>query len=492
MENYGIYKDIAQRTQGDIYIGVVGPVRTGKSTFIKKFMDLRVLPSIDNTYIRERARDELPQSAEGKTIMTTEPKFVPDEAVEINMGESISCSVRLIDCVGYIVDGAEGYAQGENPRMVSTPWSEKKIPFSQAAETGTRKVIRDHSTIGIAVFADESITGIDRKSYEVAEERVIKELRDVNKPFVILLNSENPENESTLVLAEELSQKYGVSVKAVNCANLSEDDIDDIMSAVLYEFPLTEVRITLPVWIDSLDNLNPIKSGIIESVRKMAENIEAVKDVEESISYLTDNESIKRAYINNFDTGTGVVEISADAVDELFYEVISQMIGIDVEDEFELVATIKQLSKAKTEYDKIRFALEEVNRSGYGVVSPSGDEVKPEKPQVIKQGGSYGIKINATAPSIHLIRTDVAASVAPIVGSEEQSKELVKNLTQKFNESENNVLEYNIFGRSIGELINDDINSKLLRMSDDTRQKFRTTIGKIVNEGSGGMICILL
>jgi stage IV sporulation protein A len=492
MENYEIYKDIAGRTQGDIYIGVVGPVRTGKSTFIKKFMDKRVLPNIENTYVRERARDELPQSADGKTIMTTEPKFVPDEAVEISLSEGIACSVRMIDCVGYVVEGAEGHTENDSPRMVSTPWSDKKIPFSQAAETGTRKVIREHSTIAVAVFADESVTGIDRKNYQLAEDRVVKELKEINKPFVIVLNSAEPQSEEAKSVAENLHQKYGVTVKTVNCTNLTENDIDEIMTAVLYEFPLTEVRINLPVWIDSLDNDSEIKSGIIENVKQLAENISALKEVENSLDYLTENDNIKRAYVEDFDSSTGVAKIVVDAVDELFYDVISQMIGIEVEDEFELVSTIKQLSRAKTEYDKIKFALEEAERSGYGIVSPPIEEIKIEKPQVIKQGGRYGIKINATAPSIHLIKAEVEASISPIVGSEQQSEELVKTLTGQYGDDIETVMNYSIFGRSIGELINDDINTKLLRMPEDTRQKFKTTIQKIVNEGSGGMICILL
>lgn len=492
MANYSVYRDIAERTGGNIYIGVVGPVRTGKSTFIKSFMDSSILPAIENTYVRERAKDELPQSAAGKTIMTTEPKFVPEEAVEIKLGENTKCRVRLIDCVGYLVDGAEGYMEENNPRMVSTPWSKEKMSFAEAAETGTKKVITDHSTMGIVVFTDGSVTGIDRKNYREAEEKVISQLKEINKPFVILLNSADPKGENAQKLAEEISQKYSAPVKAVNCTRLSSEDIDEIMELALHQFPLTEVKINIPRWIESLENEHRLKKSIIESVSKMAQSLTVIKDVKDGMHFLQDNEFVKKAALDSFDASTGTAEVEVAVNDDLFFGVLSETTGVDIEDEYELFSIMRQLSDAKKGYDKIKFALDEVNRKGYGIVSPDSSEIRLERPQLVKQGNRYGIKINAEAPGIHMIKTDIKACVSPIVGNEQQSAELVKSLTEQYNEAAENVLDYSIFGRSIGELINDDLNSKLLRMSEDTQLKFRETIQKIINEGSGGMICILL
>ncbi len=492
MDNFEIYKDISERTGGDIYIGVVGPVRTGKSTFIKRFMDLLVLPNIENVYSRERAKDELPQSAAGKTVMTTEPKFVPNEAVDIRLDDDISFKVRLIDCVGYPVEGAGGYNDGETPRMVNTPWSDEKMPFAQAAEIGTRKVINEHSTIGIVVTTDGSIDELDRDGYVEAEERVINELKALEKPFVVLLNSAAPFSEQTTELAAELKEKYGVPVVAVNCAQLKSENITGMLEQLLYEFPLAEASINLPDWMEVLPYNHPIKAGIIETIKSIPFDLNSLRMVKALPEVLLSNENVKKAYIENIDLGTGsaVIDIAMD--DGLFYNVISETTGTPINSEYELIETIKTLSEAKRNYDKVRFALEEVERKGYGVVMPSVEDMQLNKPEVAKHAGKYGIRLKASAPSIHMIRADIETTVAPIVGSEEQSKELAEYLTQQFEGDRENLLAYNIFGKSMSDLIKEDLNSKIGRIPEEAQMKFQETLQKIINEGSGGLICILL
>lgn len=492
MENYHIYKDISDRTGGDIYIGVVGPVRSGKSTFIKRFMDLLVLPNIDNTYSRDRTKDELPQSAAGKTIMTTEPKFVPAEAVSINLDDNVNFKVRMIDCVGYLIPGAEGHMDGEKPRMVSTPWSENRIPFSEAAEIGTKKVINEHSTIGIVISTDGSITDISRENYIEAEQRVINELKAINKPFVMLLNTTKPFAGETEELRKSLVQEYKVPVIPVNCAQLKAEDINSILEKVLFEFPILEVKINLPKWVETLHIDHWLKQALIKSSRELLKHVTKLREVKEHLDTFNTNEYVKKSYVDTINPGTGTAKLEASLNDNLFYDILSETTGMDIDSDYELISTIKVLASAKKEYDKIKYALEEVKRKGYGVVTPSLDEMQLEKPEIIKHGSKYGVKMKAIAPSIHLIRADIETEVAPIVGSENQSKELMDYLNEQYESDGSKIWEYNIFGKSLHELVNDGLSSKLYRMPEEAQIKFQETLQKIINEGSGGLICILL
>lgn len=492
MNSFDIYKDISKRTDGDIYIGVVGPVRTGKSTFIKNFMEKLVIPNIENEYVRTRTQDELPQSAEGTAIMTTEPKFVPNEAVKIKLEGNINLNVRLIDCVGYIVEGAGGHIIDNKPRMVSTPWSEQKMPFAQAAELGTQKVIRDHSTIAVVLTSDGTITDIPRENYINSEARVIKELKDIDKPFVIVLNSAAPNSEETLKIAEQMENKYGCRVIVTDCKNMSRDDINEIMEEALYQFPLCEIDVNVPKWLEAMPQNHWLKESIVNSVREMGQKIKGIRDIDKNINTLEENENIKKIYSDDINLGEGKVNIEVSLIDKLFYNILSETTGMAIESEYELISMMKQLSEAKKAYDKIKFALDEVNKKGYGIVTPSVEEMNVEEPEILKQGNRYGIKINAEAPSIHMIKTNIKTSVAPIVGSEEQSKELVSYLNSQYKDDPQNIWDYNIFGRSLKDLITDDLNAKLLRMPEDTQYKFKETLQKIINEGNGGLICIML
>jgi stage IV sporulation protein A len=492
MDNFEIYKDISERTDGDIYIGVVGPVRTGKSTFIKRFMDLLVIPNIDNVYSRERAKDELPQSAAGKTIMTTEPKFVPNEAVEIVLAEDLHLKVRLIDCVGYPVAGAGGYNDGDEPRMVNTPWSEEKMPFARAAEIGTRKVISEHSTIGIVITTDGSIGELERDGYVEAEQRVISELKELEKPFVVVLNSAQPYSEQTAELASEMSGKYGVPVIPLNCAQLKGENITGILEQLLYEFPLTEVGINLPKWMEVLSIEHPVKAGIISALKSIPFELNSLREVRLIPEALLADENVKKALVEGIDLGTGRATVEVSARDSLFYEVLSETTNTPIGSEYELIETIRELSEAKRSYDRVRFALEEVNRKGYGVVMPTPEEMELTKPEVAKHAGKYGIKLKASAPSIHMIKADIETTIAPIVGSEEQSKELADYLAAQLDGDTENLWSYNIFGRSLSDMVKEDLNSKVGRIPEDAQTKLQETLQKIMNEGRGGLICILL
>lgn len=492
MDNLNLYQDIATRTDGDIYIGVVGPVRTGKSTFIKKFMDLMVIPNIEGEYKRQRALDELPQSAAGRTIMTTEPKFVPNEAIDITIGNNLKLKTRLVDCVGYLVNNAIGYLEDDMPRMVKTPWSEEEIPFEKAAEIGTRKVIQEHSTIGILVTTDGSITDIPREDYIEAEERVVRELKELNKPFIILLNSDSPYSESTKNLARKLEDKYSTTVIPTDCSNLELDDINNIFGKILYEFPIERININFPKWADRLEETHWLKKELFTEIKNACSDARILKNVDTTLGKLQKTDVISSSVLDDIRLGTGEVNITVNLQDELFYKIITEISGVTISNEGDLFATIAEFSKTKKEYDKIAYALEEVKAKGYGIVTPSMEELILDEPEMVKQGSRYGVKLKAKAPSIHMIRADIETEVSPIVGSEKQSEELVNYLLSEFENDPIKIWESNIFGKSLHELVNEGLQNKLCRMPEDAQCKLQETLERIVNEGSGGLICIIL
>ena len=492
MTEYSIYQDIKERSGGDVYIGVVGPVRTGKSTFIKKFMDLLVLPNMEDSYQAERTRDELPQSAQGRMIMTTEPKFIPNEAVCVRLGDNAKMNVRMIDCVGYIVEDATGYSEDDAPRMVQSPWSDEPIPFYEAAEIGTKKVICDHSTIGILVTTDGSITEIERESYISAENRAIAELKELGKPFIVLLNSVNPESSNCLKIKAELENTHNVPVLSVNCQELCEEDIERIIETVLFEFPLNEVRIKMPGWIMELPKEHWLSDGITSKIREETDCLSKISTVRKLSEGLSACELISCAKIDGIDLGTGSAVLVLDSCENLFYKVLGEESGMEITSKDSLISLVRNLSKSKSEYDKVAQALRQVEECGYGVVSPSIDQLTLEEPKIIKQGGRYGVKLRASAPSIHMIKADIKAEVSPIVGTERQSEELVNYLLEEFDAEPAKIWESNIFGKSLYELVNEGVNNKLAKMPDEARRKLAVTLERIINEGSGGLICIIL
>ncbi len=492
MENLGLYEDIAKRTDGDIYVGVVGPVRTGKSTFIKNFMDLLVIPNIDNEYKKERAQDELPQSAAGKTIMTTEPKFVPNEAIDITIDDKLKLKTRLVDCVGYLIPNSIGATEDDQPRMVKTPWSEEEMPFEQAAEIGTKKVIAEHSTIGILITTDGSITEIPREDYVKAEQRVVSELKAINKPFVILLNSEHPNDSSTISLANNLSQKYNSTVIPINCANLNLQDITNIFSNILYEFPVSQINFKFPAWINGLDLDHDLKIKLFTEIRDSFGNVKLLREISPCVKNISKTDIISNANTDNIMLGTGNVNISLTLRDDLFYNVLTEMTGVQIDNEGDLFSIISDLSKTKTRYDKIACALDEVDRKGYGIVTPSIDELILDEPEMVKQGSRFGVKLKATAPSLHIIKANIETEVSPIVGSEKQSEELVNYLLSEFENDPKKIWDSNIFGKSLHSLVNEGLQTKLSKMPEEAQMKLQETLERIVNEGSGGLICIIL
>lgn len=488
-----IYRDISERTGGDIYIGVVGPVRAGKSTFITAFMEKLVLDGVTDTFERERMTDELPQSASGKTIMTTQPKFVPGEAVKVKLADNIEVNVRLVDCVGYMVDGATGHLDGEKPRMVKTPWSDEEIPFTEAAEIGTKKVIAEHSTVGVVMTSDGSIsTELPRSAYVPAEERAVRELQALGKPFVIVVNSTMPESAETVRLAESLTEKYGATAVAVDVLHLSEEDIVRLFEQLLMEFPLRRIDFKMTKWLQALPPENAIIADLQARICAKTAKMERMRDFTAALDMIEDSEFFESIAADRIDLGTGTVTFSVKARDDLFYKALSDECGETIADEFELMSMLKTLTHAKREYDKLSAALQEVRETGYGVVTPSLDEMTLEEPEIVKQGSRFGVRLKASAPSLHIMQVDIEAEVSPIVGTEQQSEEMVKSLLSEFETDPQGIWETNMFGKSLHMLVNEGLNNKLTAMPPDAQKKMRRTLSRIVNEGKGGVICILL
>lgn len=499
MENYAIntydlYQDIKYRTGGEIYIGVVGPVRTGKSTFIKRFMDVMVLPFMENEHERERARDEMPQSAGGKTITTTEPKFIPKEAAGVVLGGDIEAKVRLIDCVGYMVDGAAGHMEEDAERMVKTPWSEHEIPFTQAARIGTDKVINDHSTIGLVVTTDGSFGEIPRNNYVEAESKTILALKKLKKPFLVLLNSERPLAEETVRLAEEIGEKFKVSVLPVNCEQLKREDIHRIMEQVLYEFPVSRMEFFMPKWVEMLPGDNRMKQDMVAGVKGMMQDINVVKDIRKAQAdgqLPIESEYVKRLKVEGVDLADGSVKLQMDVDHSYYYEMLSELVGDEIAGEYQLISKLKELSSMKREYAKVLNAVQAVRAKGYGVVTPERGEISLAKPELIRHGSKFGVKIKAESPSIHMIRANIETEIAPIVGTEEQAQDLIRYISAA-EDGENGIWETNIFGKTVEQLVSDGITGKIAMIGDESQVKLQDTMQKIVNDMNGGMVCIII
>ena len=487
-----IYQDIATRCGGDVYIGVIGPVRTGKSTLIKKFMETMVLPNIDSAATRDRTRDEIPQSAAGRTVMTTEPKFIPDTAVEIALDNNARFRVKMIDCVGYMVDGAQGLTEEGEPRLVMTPWSSEPMAFETAAEVGTRKVIEEHSTIGLMVTSDGTIGDISRSAYEETENRVIAELKAHGKPFVIILNSATPDSDSAIELAFSLEKRHGVPVALVNCLELDEKDIRHILELVLFEFPVTEIEVETPVWLEKLDKEHPIRKTIDEKLSKIASQIRKIADIKYNFDEMCECDDVENVTVLKTDLGCGKSCVKVKIADSAFYKILGESVGVEINGEDELIDVVRELGGVKTKYDRVFEAMKTVEEKGYGIVVPGIEDLHLEEPEIIKQSGGYGVKLKASADSIHMIRAKIQTEVNPIVGSEKQSEEMVKFLLNEFEENPSKLWESNMFGKSLHELVNEGLNTKLEHMPDDAREKLAGALQKIVNEGSRGLICVIL
>lgn len=490
MDSFQVYRDMKVRTNGEIYIGVVGPVRTGKSTFIKRFMDLLVLPNMTDEHARERTKDELPQSASGTTIMTTEPKFVPKEAASVKLSDDVEVKIRLIDCVGYMVEGASGHIENDTERQVKTPWFEYEIPFTKAAAIGTQKVIRDHATIGFVVTTDGSVTDLPRESYIPAEEKTLKELQSIGKPFLILLNCLKPYGEEAKALKEELQQKYNAPVFPVNCEQLKAEDINEIMRQILYQFPVTEVEFYLPKWVEMLSRDHRIKQDLLEHIRRFMENMDDIRSAV-SCEEKADSPYINEISVEKVEMDTGKVRVRIGFEQKYYYEVLSELTGTQIKGEYELISTMKELSAMKEEFSQIKDAFADVKIKGYGVVSPKKEEIRLDDPVIIKQGSKYGVKIRSEAPSIHMIRANIETEIAPIVGNEKQAEDLVEYIRQE-SETPEGVWGTNIFGKSVEELVMDGIRSKIAMINDESQSKLQDSMQKIVNDSNGGMVCIII
>ena len=492
MSEHSIYRDIATRTGGDIYIGVVGPVRTGKSTFIKRFMESLVRPNMDPGYDRDRARDEMPQSAAGKTVMTTEPKFIPDEAVTVTLDGNASLRVKMIDCVGYLVPDALGTIEEGQPRMVHTPWQEEPMPFREAAEMGTHKVITEHATIGMLVTSDGSIGEIPRESYVEAEERVVNELKAMGKPFAMILNSATPTNDETVMLAYELEKKYQTPVALVNCLDLDAEDIRHILELILHEFPVAEIRLHLPMWVRALEDDHRVRRAIRESIRECAGKIRRTGDVADAFTALQEHEYIKSCSVSQLDLGSGKADIELTLHDGLYYSILGELTGFHVGNDEELFQLLRELSVMKERYSKVNDALLSAEEGGYGIVMPDIEDLHLEEPVIVKQAGGYGVRLRAAAQSLHIIRANIETEISPIVGSEQQSEDLLKYMLKEFEEDPKSIWESNMFGKSLYELVNEGLHTKLEHMPDESRIKLSQTLERIINEGRGGLICIFL
>lgn len=492
MIDTNIYRDIAARTEGAFMLGVVGPVRTGKSTFIKRFMETLVIPQIDNTYMRERAKDELPQSGSGRTIMTAEPKFVPEDAVKISLAQETELSVRLVDCVGYMVDGASGQFEDGNERLVTTPWFDHEITMTDAAEKGTHKVIAEHSTIGIVVTTDGSICDIPREKYLAPEERVIRELKSIGKPFVVLLNSAYPDSEMARQAAEEISAQYDVECLRVNCLTLTEEDIAEIVRSVLKEFPLKSMGIFLPEWMDALPEDNELKSELFSWILESGADAVKIKDCYAAVEKLKEYEKVSSASISRSELGSGAVSVSVQLPRALYYSTISEQTGIEIKNDGDLISTLAEMSAVKTDYDKLRSALEDVRTKGYGVVMPDSSQMRLEEPQIVRQGGKYSVRLKANAPAIHMLMTNVETEVTPAIGGETASEDIINFLLQGFDGDVNRIWQSNIFGKSLNDIAEEGLTSKIEALPENAKNKLQQTLQRIINEGSGGLICILL
>ncbi|QGH34799.1 stage IV sporulation protein A [Gracilibacillus salitolerans] len=492
MERVDIFKDISKRTNGDIYLGVVGAVRTGKSTFIKKFMEKTVLPNMTNESDRLRAQDELPQSAAGKTIMTTEPKFVPNQAVSLTVEEGLDVNVRLVDCVGYTVNGAQGFEDENGPRMIHTPWYEEPIPFHDAAEIGTRKVIQEHSTMGIVVTTDGSIGEIPRGDYEDAESRIVDELKEVGKPFIMIINSVQPYNQETELLRQDLTEKYDIPVLSMSVESMTEHDINNVLREVLYEFPVLEVNVNLPSWVLVLDESHWLRQNYQIAIEETVKDIKRLRDVDHVIGQFDQFDYIQQASLAGIEMGEGIADIDLHAPDELYDQVLKEIVGEEIRGKDHLLQLMQEFTNAKKEYDQIAEALKMVKQTGYGVAAPALTDMALEEPEIIRQGSRFGVRLKAVAPSIHMIKVDVESEFAPIIGTEKQSEELVRYLMQDFEEDPLSIWQSDIFGRSLSSIVREGIQAKLSLMPENARFKLKETLERIINEGSGGLIAIIL
>ncbi len=492
MDSYKIYEDISKRTNGDIYLGVVGPVRSGKSTFITNFVNKIVLPNITNQFDKTRTIDELPQSADGKTIMTTQPRFVPKDAVNVTINDNINLKVRLVDCVGYAVPGAEGLVENDKPRLVNTPWSNEPLPFEKVAQIGTKKVIQDHSTIAIVVTTDGSFGELERENYIQAEKQTIEELKNTGKPFVVVLNTTKPYEKTTSILVETMKANYNIPVLPMDILNLSEKDINNIFVNILNEFPLYSLKVKMPKWLQVLPFENELIQEIVAESKLLVNDASKVGEISTVENLFSNSNNFEPIKLSNISMGEGIAYLEIEPKQDLFYKVLSNECGQQIGNDFELVSYIKTLAYAKTEYDKIKEALEQVEQDGYGVVSPKMEEMRLEEPEIVKQGSRYGVRLKASAPSLHIMKVDVNTEICPVVGSEQQSEDIVKYLLQEFENNPKGLWETNMFGKSLHSLVNEGLNKKIVQMPLEAQKKMRKTLGRIVNEGKGGIICILL